>query len=102
MESLEGVASLIGQLSLARRHYNGFVTQALATPTKREVFPEINDDYLSLEVRILMMVIFNYLNIFFVYSHIVKCRRCSTEVTVIGAVLSLTTPPTRYRTVYNL
>ena len=52
MESLEGVASLIGQLSLARRHYNGFVTRALATPTKGEVFPEITDDFLSLEVRI--------------------------------------------------
>ena len=52
MESLEGVASLVGQLSLARRHHNGFVTRALATPTKRDVFPEINDDFLSIEVRI--------------------------------------------------
>ena len=65
MESLEGVASLIGQLSLARRHYNGFITRALATSSKREVFPEISDDFLSLDVRILMMVIFNYLNFFF-------------------------------------
>ena len=52
MESLEGVASLVGQLSLARRHHNGFVTRALAVPTKGEVFPEITDDFLSIEVRI--------------------------------------------------
>ena len=51
MESLEGVVSLVGQLSLARRHHIGFVTRALATPTRGEVFPEITDDFLSIEVR---------------------------------------------------
>ena len=50
MESLEGVASLVGRLSLARRHHNGFITRAVATPTKGEVFPETNDDFLSVEV----------------------------------------------------
>ena len=52
VESLEGVASLVGQLSLARRHHNGFITRALATPTKGKVFPEISDDFLSIEVMV--------------------------------------------------
>ena len=49
-ESVDSVTSLVGRLFLARRHYNGFILQSLPQPLRVDVFHEISDEFISIEV----------------------------------------------------
>ena len=62
-ESVEGVACLVGRLCLARRHLDGFTTRVLPPSMRGEVFPEITDDFLTMEVQsvhTLFIIIYMY------------------------------------------
>ena len=45
------MACLVGRLCLARRHLDGFTTRVLPPSMRGEVFPEITDDFLTMEVQ---------------------------------------------------
>ena len=50
VESVDSVTSLVGRLFLARRHCNGFISQALPQPLRGDVFNEISDEFIAIEV----------------------------------------------------
>lgn len=53
VDSVEGVTSLVGRLSLARRHLDGFITHSLPQPLRGDNHHELNNDFLSMEVCLL-------------------------------------------------